>query len=84
MSDSLPKHCVNKQSSKETKDLEKAQKESDEAYTEYKKMKDAYTKAQNDGTSQEKVDELKDRMFTLEEEARGKEQVLRGLQDFCD
>lgn len=30
------------------------------------------------------MDELREKMFSLEEEARAKEQVLRGLQDFCD
>lgn len=80
----LPRRCSNKLSSKETTDLEKAQKESDAAYAEYKKVKDTYTEAQKDGTSKEKVDEMRERMYGLEEEARAKEQVLRGLQDFCD
>lgn len=84
MPNSQAKHYIDKLSRKETKDLEKAQKESDAAYTEYRQMKDVFTKAQDDGTSQKKLEELKNRMFTLEEEARAKEQVLRGLQDFCD
>jgi hypothetical protein len=56
----------------------------DTAYTEYKKAKDAYTKAQDDGTSEAEVITLRDKMYDLEEEARAKEQTLRGLQDFCD
>jgi hypothetical protein len=27
---------------------------------------------------------FRDKMYDLEEEARAKEQTLRGLQDFCD
>lgn len=54
------------------------------AYAEYKEIRDAYTKAQNDGTSKEEVDELREKMYGLEEDAREKEQVLRALQDFCD
>jgi hypothetical protein len=56
----------------------------DTAYTEYKKAKDAYKKAQDDGTSEAEVITLRDKMYDLEEEARAKEQTLRGLQDFCD
>ncbi|RDI88414.1 hypothetical protein Vi05172_g1127 [Venturia inaequalis] len=79
-----PSNPLHTFSAKETTDLEKAQKESDAAYAEYKKVKDTYTEAQKDGTSKEKVDEMRERMYGLEEEARAKEQVLRGLQDFCD
>jgi predicted nucleic acid-binding Zn-ribbon protein len=69
---------------KETEDLEKAQNESDATYAEYKKAKLAYTKAQDDSTSEEEVAKLRDKMYDLEEAARAKEQTLRGLQDFCD
>jgi predicted nucleic acid-binding Zn-ribbon protein len=69
---------------KETEDLEKAQSESDAAYAEYKKVKLAYAKAQDDSTSEEEVAKLRDKMYDLEEAARAKEQTLRGLQDFCD
>jgi hypothetical protein len=64
--------------------LENAQTESDAAYAEYKKVKLAYTKAQDDSTSEEEVAKLRDKMYDLEEAARAKEQTLRGLQDFCD
>ncbi|KAE9993325.1 hypothetical protein EG327_005519 [Venturia inaequalis] len=74
-SNPLHTFSANKLSSKETTDLEKAQKESDAAYAEYKKLKDTYTEAQKDGTSKEKVDEMRERMYGLEEEARAKEQL---------
>ena len=80
----FPKRKSDEPSRKEAQDLEKAQKESDVAYVEYKKMKDAYTKAQHDGTSEEEVIGFRGKMYDLEEEARTKEQTLRGLQDFCD
>ncbi|TID25347.1 hypothetical protein E2P81_ATG04447 [Venturia nashicola] len=79
-----PSNPLHTFSSKETKYLEKAQIESDTAYAEYSKAKDAYAKAQNDGMSEGEVDELRQKMYGFEEEARAKEEVLRGLQDFCD
>ncbi|KAF2702794.1 hypothetical protein K504DRAFT_539350 [Pleomassaria siparia CBS 279.74] len=70
---------------KEKEDLATAQRESDAAYAVYKSARDAYTKALDDkATSKEEVEKLKDEMWDEEEKARGKEDALKGLQDFCD
>jgi flagellar motility protein MotE (MotC chaperone) len=70
----------------EKQNLSTAQKESDAAFERYKDAKDAYAEAQasEPETSEEDVTKLKERMWELEDSARAKEQVLRGLQDFCD